>query len=102
VVPPSDNVPRVQNSSEFENIAIDTSHESATNPHRTFNEVRLYELAESLRANGFSQPITVRPDNNSFQILAGAKHFRTAACGALFPFRRSRASGPQNIGSLFA
>jgi hypothetical protein len=34
----------VQNSSEFQYIAIDTIHESATNPRRTFDECKLGEL----------------------------------------------------------
>ena len=53
----------MQNSSEFQYIAIDTIHESATNPRRTFDECKLGELAESLRANGMIQPITVRPNS---------------------------------------
>ena len=51
----------MQNSSEFQYIAIDTIHESATNPRRTFDECKLGELAESIRTNGLIQPITVRP-----------------------------------------
>ena len=39
----------VQNSSEFQYIAIDTIHESATNPRRTFDEAKLQELP---RASG--------------------------------------------------
>jgi hypothetical protein len=35
----------MQNSSEFQYIAIDTIHESATNPRRTFDEIKLQELA---------------------------------------------------------
>jgi hypothetical protein len=36
----------MQNSSEFQHIAIDTIHESATNPRRTFDECKLGELAD--------------------------------------------------------
>ncbi len=36
----------MQNSSEFQYIAIDTIHESATNPRRTFDECKLASLAE--------------------------------------------------------
>lgn len=35
----------MQNSSAFQYLAIDTIHESATNPRRTFEEVKLQELA---------------------------------------------------------
>ena len=36
----------MQNSSEFQYITIDTIHESDTNPRRTFDEAKLYELAD--------------------------------------------------------
>ena len=35
----------MQNSSEFQYLAIDTIHESTTNPRRTFDEAKLQELA---------------------------------------------------------
>ncbi|MGI4830362.1 MAG: ParB/RepB/Spo0J family partition protein [Janthinobacterium lividum] len=74
----------MQNSSEFQYIAIDTIHESATNPRRTFDECKLGELAESIRTNGLIQPITVRPNNNGFEIVAGARRFRAAQLAELF------------------
>jgi hypothetical protein len=36
----------MQNSSEFQYIAIDQIHESATNPRRTFDEAKLSEFAD--------------------------------------------------------
>jgi len=74
----------VQNSSEFQYIAIDTIHESATNPRRTFDECKLGELAESIRTNGLIQPITVRPNPEGFEIVAGARRFRAAQLAELF------------------
>ena len=74
----------MQNSSEFQYLAIDTIHESATNPRRTFDECKLGELAESLRANGMIQPITLRPNPNGFEIVAGARRFRAAQLAELF------------------
>ena len=74
----------MQNSSEFQYIAIDTIHESATNPRRTFDEAKLGELAESIRTNGLIQPITVRPNSNGFEIVAGARRFRAAQLAELF------------------
>jgi hypothetical protein len=35
----------MQNSSAFQYLAIDTVHESASNPRRTFDEIKLQELA---------------------------------------------------------
>jgi len=74
----------VQNSSEFQYIAIDTIHESATNPRRTFDECKLGELAESIRTNGLIQPITLRPNASGFEIVAGARRFRAAQLAELF------------------
>jgi len=74
----------MQNSSEFQYIAIDTIHESATNPRRTFDECKLGELAESIRTNGLIQPITVRPNSDGFEIVAGARRFRAAQLAELF------------------
>ncbi len=74
----------MQNSSEFQYIAIDIIHESATNPRRTFDECKLGELADSIRTNGLIQPITVRPQGQGFEIVAGARRFRAAQLAELF------------------
>ena len=74
----------MQNSSEFQYIAIDTIHESATNPRRTFDEAKLQELAESIRTNGLIQPITVRPNSDGFEIVAGARRFRASQIAEVF------------------
>lgn len=74
----------MQNSSEFQYIAIDTIHESATNPRRTFDACKLGELAESIRTNGLIQPITVRPNSEGCEIVAGARRFRAAQLAELF------------------
>jgi ParB family chromosome partitioning protein len=74
----------MQNSSEFQYIAIDIIHESATNPRRTFDECKIAELAESIRTTGLIQPITVRPNNSGFEIVAGARRFRAAQLAEVF------------------
>jgi hypothetical protein len=71
-------------SGRFQFLAIDTIHESATNPRRTFDEAKLYELAESIKQHGLIQPITVRPNANGFEIVAGARRFRAAQLAELF------------------
>jgi ParB/RepB/Spo0J family partition protein len=53
--------------------ALASIHESATNPRRTFDESRLAELAESLRTQGLIQPVTVRPNSDGYEIIAGAR-----------------------------
>ena len=74
----------MQDSSPFQFLAVDTIHESTTNPRRTFDEAKLYELAESIKHNGLIQPITVRPNNQGFEIVAGARRYRAAQLAELF------------------
>ena len=74
----------MQDSSAFQFLAIDTIHESTTNPRRTFDEAKLCELAESIKHNGLIQPITVRPNNQGFEIVAGARRYRAAQLAELF------------------
>lgn len=74
----------MQNSSEFQYIAIDQIHESTTNPRRTFDQTKLQELAESIRTNRLIQPITVRPNSEGFEIVAGARRFRAAQIAEVF------------------
>ena len=78
----------MQTSTAFQFLAIDTIHESTTNPRRTFEESKLQELAESLRQHGLIQPITVRPNalpgRDGFEIVAGARRFRAAQLAELF------------------
>ncbi len=73
----------MQNSSAFQYLNLDTIHESTTNPRRTFDEAKLYELAASIRHNGLIQPITVRPNDDGFEIVAGARRFRAARLAEL-------------------
>jgi ParB family chromosome partitioning protein len=74
----------MQDSSAFQFLAIDQIHESTTNPRRTFDESKLYELAESIKHNGMIQPITVRPNNRGFEIVAGARRYRASLLAEVF------------------
>jgi ParB family chromosome partitioning protein len=74
----------MQNSSAFQYLAIDTIHESTTNPRRTFDEGKLQELAESIKHHGLIQPITVRPTSAGFELIAGARRYRAAQLAELF------------------
>src|SRR6202795_2288060 len=74
----------MQKSSAFQFLALDTIHESTANPRRTFEESKLHELAQSIRQHGLIQPITVRPNSEGFEIVAGARRFRAAQLAELF------------------
>jgi ParB family chromosome partitioning protein len=64
--------------SQYQTIALTSIHESTANPRRTFDESKLTELADSLRTQGLIQPITVRPNSDGYEIIAGARRFRAA------------------------
>ena len=53
-------------------------------PRRSFDEARLAELAESIRARGVLQPIVVRPlAGGSFELVAGERRLRAAKMAEL-------------------
>ena len=72
----------MKNNAGFQTIALTRIHESTTNPRSTFDESKLAELAASLRTQGLIQPITVRPNSDGYEIVAGSKALPCrAACG---------------------
>ncbi|MGE0456437.1 MAG: ParB/RepB/Spo0J family partition protein [Vicinamibacterales bacterium] len=55
---------------------------SPTNPRKTFDQVKLQELADSISKVGLIQPITVRPHHNgttTYEVIAGERRYRAAA-----------------------
>lgn len=52
-------------------------------PRKVFREVELKGLAESIRANGLLQPITVRRENGTWFLIAGERRLRAAKMAGL-------------------
>ncbi|CAN5425161.1 ParB/RepB/Spo0J family partition protein [soil metagenome] len=53
-------------------------------PRTEFDEETVYELAESIKANGIIQPLIVRKiENNLFEIIAGERRWRAAKLAGL-------------------
>lgn len=70
---------QIVNATEYRNISLSLLTESKTNPRRTFEEVALRELAESIKSQGVLSPLLVRPlTENEFEIVAGARRYRAA------------------------
>ena len=60
-------------------IPLELIQPNARQPRRTFDQARLAELAESIRARGVLQPIVVRPlAGGSFELVAGERRLRAA------------------------
>ena len=75
---------RTQGSSTINEIAIDQIEANPNQPRREFDEEALHELAESIKAIGIIQPITLRQvDENRFQIIAGERRWRASQMAGL-------------------
>ncbi len=69
--------------SEYRTLPLSLIDESTTNPRRTFEPTKLVELASSISISGLIQPITVRPKEDRFEIIAGARRYRAAQIAEL-------------------
>jgi ParB family chromosome partitioning protein len=69
---------------DFREVPIYLLQESPTNPRRSFDEVKLHELAQSIRSQGVLVPLIVRfLDIDRFEVVAGARRFRAARLAEL-------------------
>ncbi len=59
-------------------VPISSLKPNPAQPRTEFDESKINKLAESIRANGIIQPITVRPARNGFEIVAGERRWRAA------------------------
>ena len=60
------------------NVAIDAIDPNPLQPRRIFQNERLSELAQSIRANGIIQPLVVRKVGDRYQLVAGERRWRAA------------------------
>jgi ParB family chromosome partitioning protein len=60
-------------------IPLELIQPNGRQPRRAFDEARLAELAESIRARGVLQPVVVRPlAGGAFELVAGERRLRAA------------------------
>lgn len=52
-------------------------------PRKTFDEIELSELADSIKQNGILQPILVRKHGTSYEIVAGERRYQAAKLAGL-------------------
>ena len=75
---------RTQGTSTINEIPLDQIEANPNQPRREFDEEALQELAESIRAIGIIQPITLRQvADNRFQIIAGERRWRASQLAGL-------------------
>lgn len=63
---------------EFLEIDIDLIDPNQAQPRSYFDENRLEELTQSIRANGIVQPLLVRKRGGRYQLVAGERRWRAA------------------------
>ncbi len=64
-------------------VPLDKVQRGPYQPRRHFDQHRLEELAESIRAQGVVQPVVVRPKGDGYELIAGERRWRAAQIAAL-------------------
>lgn len=80
----------------FAHIALDQIAPSLTNPRKTFDQTKLAELAESIKATGVHSPVLLRPlpaarledtahlkPRPAYELVAGERRYRASGMAAL-------------------
>ena len=70
-------------SSRVRYIPINTVRPNPQQPRRSFDETALRELADSFRAYGILQPLTVRDRGGFYELVAGERRLRAARIAGL-------------------
>lgn len=72
-----------QDSEELREIEIDLIRRGEQQPRTSFDEGKLQELAQSIRASGIIQPLLVRRRGGLFELVAGERRWRAAQLAGL-------------------
>jgi ParB family chromosome partitioning protein len=77
-------LPRPGDEDGLREIPVDLIDPNPRQPRRSFDEQKLAELAESIRARGVLQPIVVRPQpGGRYELVAGERRLRAARIAEL-------------------
>ncbi|MBN2279981.1 MAG: ParB/RepB/Spo0J family partition protein [Candidatus Marinimicrobia bacterium] len=66
----------VESASKIFEIKLSDIKTNRHQPRKSFNPEAMQELVDSIRENGLIQPITVRPVDNGYELIAGERRFR--------------------------
>lgn len=75
--------PSPQEIEELREIEIDLIRPGDQQPRTSFDEARLQELAQSIRASGIIQPLLVRRRGGLYELVAGERRWRAAQLAGL-------------------
>lgn len=68
---------------QYQVVALDRIAPNPMQPRQHFDDVRLAELAESVRRNGLVQPLVIKKTGGGFTIVAGERRYRAARIAGL-------------------
>ena len=68
---------------EVLDVQIDLIHPGHQQPRTTFDQAKLDELAQSIRASGIIQPLLLRRRGGMFELVAGERRWRAAQIAGL-------------------
>jgi ParB family transcriptional regulator, chromosome partitioning protein len=68
---------------EAQFLPIDSIAANPLQPRRVFQQEKLAELSQSIRANGIVQPLVVRKVGDAYQLVAGERRWRAAKLAGL-------------------
>ncbi|WAC01571.1 ParB/RepB/Spo0J family partition protein [Lacinutrix neustonica] len=63
---------------QIQNLSIGKIIPDPMQPRKTFNEMLLLQLSESIKKHGVLQPITVRKSKNDYVIVMGERRYRAS------------------------
>ncbi|MDQ3264717.1 MAG: ParB/RepB/Spo0J family partition protein [Myxococcota bacterium] len=64
-------------------LPIESVQRDSTQPRKVFEEAKLKELADSIKAQGIIQPVLVRKDGAVYRIIAGERRWRASQLAGL-------------------
>ena len=64
-------------------LPVEAIKRDGRNPRKHFDEAKLRELADSIRAQGVLQPVLVRRDGTGYRLIAGERRWRAAQLAGL-------------------
>ncbi len=70
--------PAAANGERVQNVALERIRPSPFQPRKDFSAEALQELADSIKAQGFIQPLIVRERSGNYELIAGERRWRAA------------------------
>lgn len=78
-----DDKPKPDRLPKFENVSLASIVEDPNQPRKTFDDVAIRELTDSIKEQGVLQPILLRPDEDGYMIVCGERRYRAAVVAGL-------------------